>query len=153
VCVCARAQGDFAVDNIKTILEQQRFMPLEVVSFDTKKEARCGVWMSDRIKEAMTSTHQRSVADAQFCFAREFVSQQRPDVVRRSFREQMAHCREELLKPRDETTGVTRKKITAKAAGHRDDMLIAVQIALHFSALKRMEPAFRATAERFGWRY
>ena len=144
--------GVYNIENIRTVCEQDEFKPLEVVSYDRSGKDKTGIWMSDTVKECMAREFQRILADGLLHFAKEFVSTQKPTEVQRTFREQLAHYREELVKPHDEAIGITKKKITGKSASLRDDLCISAQIALYFSGKKRMEAKFRADCDAYGWR-
>lgn len=138
------------------IINQREFQPVTVVSYDETNKGRVGIWMRDEVKEMMCMTLQRSLADGQLVFAKEFITLKTAGQkdIQAAFKDQLAKFREELLLPNDTTTGITKKKFTGKSAsGNKDDVLICVQIALYFSGKKRLETAFRELANEAGWRY
>jgi hypothetical protein len=155
VFIEANYGGYWAVDIIKNIVQQPRFAPIEVVSYDETAKDRAGIWMSQGVKECMAGVMQRSLADGQLCFAKEFITQRGPNLpdIKKEYREQLINYRQELIEPHDVATGTSKAIITGKTSGGRkDDLCIVSQIALYFSGKKKMESSFRELANERGWR-
>lgn len=156
VFVEANYGGWWGTDVVRNVVEQAEFAPITCVSYDETPKDRVGIWMSDEVKRCMAGEMERALGDGQLCFAKEFVTAapRKPADIQKEFREQLSNYREELIKPKDEATGITKKVVTGKTSGGRkDDLCIAAQIALYFSGKKRREESFRNLARDRGWRF
>jgi hypothetical protein len=157
VFIEANYGGYWASSVLETIVQQKEFMPLEACSYDESDEEKVGVWMEPKLKPALAAQLQRSLADGQLVFAKDFITTQteksmngKPKV-QMDFMSQLSEYREELKEPNDAATGDYKKFITGKSCGRRDDMCICVQLALYFGMKRRMDDDFREIGESRGW--
>ena len=66
---------------------------------------------------------------------------------------QLGNFKMDVDVPADGAKGEARVTLSGKGGGKKDDLLICLMLALHFSSKKRLESSFRATAKAHGWRY
>jgi hypothetical protein len=79
-----------------------------------------------------------------------FVSE-KPAEMREQLCRQMMRYRRERKEPREDGWQDTKTRIFGKAHGHKDDLMLALQIALYWFVVKTGDPRFRALCERNGW--
>ncbi len=147
--------GSWTVDILSKVVQQTKFAPVEVVSYDETPRERAGIWMTQPVKEKLVGTMKRSVADGQFTFAKEFITlRKKPEDIRREVCDQLSNFRQELIQPLDKATGIAKAVYTGKTnGGRKDDLLITIMIALYYGGLKRMEEKFLNVAAQRGWRF
>lgn len=112
------------VDVIRRVVEQSCFAPLEV--YDEKKDGKCGIWLTDTIKENACGALQLALSNGQVAFAKEFVTnekeasgKQADRKIQDMYREQLANFRVEMVMPNDISIGKTKLVYTGKTSSGR----------------------------------
>jgi hypothetical protein len=134
-------------NEVRRVLEQPRFYPVVVKSFDSKKEQRYGVWTGAAEKEMYALEMKRALGDGRLCYADKFIS--RDKGMKTEILSQLEHYRKEL---KVSPSGKKTYEYTGKGGGRKDDVCIVLQMILYWSMLERQTPEYMHAAEENGWR-
>jgi hypothetical protein len=134
-------------NDIKKVVEQPRFYPVIVRSYDTSPEQKPGVHTGQPEKEMYSRDLQRALGDGQLCYADRFISDD-PNV-KQELRSQMEVYRREVeVGP----NGKLKSNFTGKSNGRKDDLCMVVQMLLYWSRLERESAEYVHAATANGWR-
>lgn len=124
-----------------------RFSPIEMQTTKTGSGSKLGVFTSHATKQAYVDIVTDLLRDESLHFTDSPVP---PHTQELSFTtmskllvEQLKAFRKIKKTPRDKTADVNTVYFSGKGQGRKDDLLLALMIALYFSGLDRNDPAFR----------
>ncbi len=143
-----------SADMLATFLQNPRFGSVEAVSLDPKNKNRYGVWTGETEKERYADSMERALANGQLCYSSEMTG----NAVtlpqnKMALEQQLGWFRREVLEPKNPAFGKNKVVFTGKSAGKKDDMVLALQIALYHLEKLKMTQRFIEMARMNGWRY
>jgi hypothetical protein len=138
-------------DSIATLIEKAEFQPLIVESRDSKGLARPGVVTGAEQKRVGTLHLSRELERKTLRIAAELITQdKKKSIIELS--NQMRSWRKEIVMPHDQAVGTFKEVFTGKASGggKKDDRIMALILALYWSAFNHADPVFRVEMARRG---
>lgn len=143
-------------DRIRGMLSRPDMRPIFILSRDPGKKGRAGVWTGETEKVLYGSTLERVLANGALSRAKTFVApssadSQRPERHWDELLKQMATFRRIVHEPTDETSQKFRVTLTGKGGGAKDDLVLALQMALYWGDDVRRDPVFLTMTEQAHW--
>lgn len=140
-------------DQVARLLQRTELRPIYVVSRDPSHKARPGVWTGENEKQLYALELERVLANNSLRRLQTLVhrdpahaNQKWEQLVR-----QIGMFRRTVQNPLDEVFQKFRVAFSGKGGGNADDLVLALQMALHWGSDVRRDPQFRAAAETQGW--
>lgn len=145
-----------AADRIRGLLSHPGMRPLFMVSRDPTKKNRPGVWTGEVEKVLYSNTLERVLANRGLTRAHTLVSPATADPNRADAHwefllKQMNTFRRIVHQPLDEALSKFRVAYTGKGGGAKDDLVLALQMALYWGDDVRRDATFVAAAEEAHW--
>jgi len=139
-------------DLVATWCRRMCNQPMTVESRDPTPRGRVGVWTGPYEKETYAWTLRDIVESECLCFAAEMIGSN----IERDKAELIGQLRRfnmERMEPKDLVFGKWKYTYGAKSAGGgKDDLAMALMIAVYWGALKREDPQFLMWARQMGYR-
>lgn len=138
-----------ATNRLNAMLDVPAIQPVHVER-DRKNPARFGIWTGQAEKEAYVDRMVDALVDNSLCFAKNMVGQNlakdRGDLLK-----QMSKFRREVKPPSDFMFGTAKVAYSGKSSSQKDDLILAVQIALFWGHNKRIDSRFVDFCSSKGW--
>lgn len=132
-------------DRVKKLASDPLLQPLYMPAFNSKNLP--GVITTEHNKIAYVDTLRRLLEDESIGFATEMISA-RPLELKKQLMEQMRMFRRVVQKPRNEEAQSSRVFMTGKGNNRKDDLLLALMMAVYFSRVARNDDKFRVYCEK-----
>jgi hypothetical protein len=128
---------------VRNLVDRPEFDPLIVESRDSKGEGRPGVITGPEQKRVGTQHLSRELSRNTLGVAEHLVTQDKKKAIT-ELSNQMRSWRKELIVPRDQAVGVFKEVFTGKSTtgGKKDDRIMALMLALYWSAYNHYDPKF-----------
>lgn len=148
--------GYTIADRIRGMLSRPDMRPILIVSRDPGKKNRAGIWTGETEKVLYASTLERVLANNALARAEAFVAPSSADPQRAErhwdeLLKQLATFRRIVHQPTDEAFQKFRVTLTGKGGGAKDDLVLALQMALYWGDDVRRDPVFLTMAEQSHW--
>jgi hypothetical protein len=141
---------------VSDIMSQHRFAPLSVEKQCTaKNQSRIGVLTGANEKKVYAEDLQMVLSreQLQYPVETEFISQQ-PEPAKEELLKQLRMYRRETKASNheDEAFALIKETYSGKGGGRKDDLCMALQIALYHGQIKRISNEYEGMALMYGWR-
>lgn len=148
--------GYTIADRVRGMLSRPDMRPILVLSRDPGKKGRAGIWTGETEKTLYATNLERIMANNALARAGTFVSPPSADPQRSErhwdeLLKQLATFRRIVHQPTDEAFQKFRVTLTGKGGGAKDDLVLALQMALFWGDDVRRDPMFLTMAEQAHW--
>jgi hypothetical protein len=138
-------------DRVARLINVPEFQPMFVESRDSTEQRRFGVVTGAEQKRGGTLHLSRELSRNTLTVAADLVSQNKKKAIT-ELANQMRSWRKEIVVPKDQAVGKFSEVFTGKASvgGKKDDRVMALMLALYWSAINHSDPVFVEAMERRG---
>lgn len=142
-------------NQVRDVVQQSRFAPVHVEYQIHQNKPRIGVLTGAEEKKQYVKDLQNILSNGQACFPDDsmFVTNE-PDKCKQLLVQQVLQFRrdEKVSNADDPAFSVVKETFSGKHGGRKDDLAMALQIALHHGAKKRMSDEYERLSFINGWR-
>lgn len=126
--------------------------PIEVPSFDASSRQRAGVITSEDTKRSYVALLQRLLSDRCLRYVgNPTMVGKEPEKLQRALEDQMRNFRRAVKLPTSPEFQNYTVKLSGKSGNSKDDLVMALMIALHWSSVMRQSRPFQDRAHGHGW--
>jgi hypothetical protein len=141
-----------SADLVATWCRRKQFTNMIIDSKDSTDRGRVGVWTGAYEKEAYSYMLRDQIKEMNLFFS-SYLFGKEIEKAKREFMSQLRTFRLERQDPSDPSFGKYKYSFTGKTkGGNKDDMVLAVMMAIYWGTRKRENPQFITWAKQYGIR-
>lgn len=141
-----------SVSHLCNFFNQPQFGLVKIVSRDPKNMGRPGVWTGPQEKEIFARDLEQVMSDGKLSFADQMVSDN-PEHNKVKLLAQLNFFSRIVIPPNDPSQHENRIVYSGKGVGRRDDLCLALMLALTHGKMTLFDQQFVEECHRNGWRY